>query len=81
MRKTLSALTLIAALVSPVMLASTAQAQEARIYDAHHKDYHVWNAEEDRAYRDYLTAHHHKYREFSKQSKSQQKAYWDYRHK
>lgn len=81
MRKTFSALTLIAALVSPVMVASTAQAQEVRIYDSYHKDYHVWNGDEDRAYRDYLATHHRKYREFSKLSKKDQRAYWDYRHK
>jgi hypothetical protein len=81
MRKTFSALTLIAALASPVMVASTAQAQEIKIYDSAHKDYHVWNDDEDRAYRGYLEAHHRKYREFSKLSKKDQAAYWSYRHK
>ena len=83
MRNTFSALVLVAAFVSPVLVSSTAQAQtgvELRIYDKNHKDYHNWNGDEDRTYRQYLTDNHRKYRDFKKQSASQQRTYWTWRH-
>lgn len=83
MRNTFSALALVAAFVSPVLISSTAQAQpgvELRIYDKNHKDYHNWNGDEDRMYRQYLTDHHRKYRDFKRQNAAQQRAYWQWRH-
>jgi len=56
------------------------QQQEQRMYDAAHKDYHTWNADEDRRYHEYVTENHMKYREFSKLGKRKQKAYWQWRH-
>lgn len=56
------------------------QSQEHRMYDPIHKDYHDWNADEDRRYRSYLEEHHRKYKEFSRTTKKQQREYWQWRH-
>jgi hypothetical protein len=77
---------LLGALAAPISL--TAQDrddhhdQEHRVYDNAHKDYHVWNADEDRSYRQWYTDAHHgkKYREFNKLNKKDQDAYWAWRH-
>ena len=53
---------------------------EHRVYDRDHKDYHVWNSDEDRRYREYLTEHHEKYREFSRLNQQRQREYWRWRH-
>jgi hypothetical protein len=81
-RRTFSAFTLIAALGAPVLLSSTVAAQslDVRIYDRSHKDYHTWNADEDRTYRQYLTDNHRPYRALNRQSKKQQAEYWKWRH-
>ena len=55
-------------------------AQEHRVYDSVHKDYHTWNGDEDRRYRTYLDEHHEKYRNFSRLSKKRQREYWQWRH-
>ena len=54
--------------------------QERRIYDREHRDYHAWNTDEDRFYRDYLTEHHRPYLTFSRMNRKQQHAYWQWRH-
>jgi hypothetical protein len=51
-----------------------------RVYDRPHKDYHVWDAREDQAYRQYLTDQHMKYRRFSTLKHNQQNTYWNSRH-
>ena len=51
-----------------------------RFYDEGHKDYHNWDANEDRAWRDYQTDQHQKYRDFSKAGKKEQANYWKWRH-
>jgi hypothetical protein len=82
-RRTFSALTLIAALAGSVLLPSTALAQprlSVRVYDRSHKDYHQWNGDEDRMYRQYLTDHHRRYRAFSRNSRQQKLQYWQWRH-
>jgi hypothetical protein len=86
MRHTFSALMLIAALGSTAFV-PTAQAAArdrrapvARVYDRVHRDYHTWDANEDRAYRDYLSNQHRTYRPYSRLSRSQQQAYWRSRH-
>jgi hypothetical protein len=81
-KKSLAALTFAAALGGFVLTPAIGQAQgsEPRMYDRAHKDYHNWNTEEDRMYRQYLTEHHHKYREFQRMSKKQQNEYWKWRH-
>ena len=55
-------------------------AQEHRVYDPVHKDYHAWNDDENRRYREYLEEHHEKYRDFSRLSKKRQREYWQWRH-
>jgi hypothetical protein len=51
-----------------------------RVYDRTHKDYHVWDAHEDQAYRQYLADQHMKYRRFSRLRHTQQNTYWNSRH-
>jgi hypothetical protein len=82
LKKSLSALTVMLALGGTALLPVAAQAQgvELRFYDRSHKDYHQWNSNEDRFYREYLHEHHHKYHSFSRMNKSQQRAYWQWRH-
>ena len=87
LKKTFSALTIMAALGGSALLPATALAQdrdhherEQRMYDRTHKDYHAWNGDEDRMYRQYLSEHHRKYVVFSRTNKKQQQAYWQWRH-
>jgi hypothetical protein len=87
--KILSSLAVAAALLAPGLV-QTAFAQthavaqvgpvSVRVYDRSHKDYHDWNADEDRTYRTYLTTNHQSYRPISKLSRSQQTKYWNTRH-
>ena len=69
LKKTFSALTVMAALGGSVLLPVTAQAQgiSLRFYDRSHKDYHRWNRDEDVRYRAYL-------------NRAQQQEYWRWRH-
>jgi hypothetical protein len=89
LKKTFSALTVMAALGASALLPATASAQdrdhdrqqrERRLYDRTHRDYHNWNGDEDRLYREYLTAHHRRYLAFSRMNQKQQRAYWQWRH-
>ena len=56
------------------------QVEQHRYYDRQHKDYHNWNEGEDRSYRIYLGEQHREYRDFSRNSRAQQQAYWNWRH-
>lgn len=80
-KKTISALAFAAA-VGSLFAPSVASAQgaERRMYDRSHKDYHNWNTDEDRAYRQFLSEHHRKYHEFQRMSAKQQREYWKWRH-
>lgn len=49
-------------------------------YDAQHKDYHQWNAEEDRRYHEYLKEHHRKDHDWKQASKKEQQDYWNWSH-
>jgi hypothetical protein len=53
-----------------------------RIYDRDHKDYHNWNGDEDRVYRQWYTESHNGrgYREYNKLKHKEQNAYWNWRH-
>jgi hypothetical protein len=77
-------LLLAAAVVSPLLIATVANAQEAtvqvRVYDRNHKDYHNWDDREDRSYRNYLSEQHKDYREYNKQNRKEQDHYWNWRH-
>jgi Ni/Co efflux regulator RcnB len=89
----LSSIILMGALASP--LAMRAQdhdrddhkdrddhAKKQRIYDRDHKDYHNWNQDEDRNYRQWYTESHRdkEYREYNRLNKKDQNAYWNWRH-
>ena len=51
-----------------------------RVYDRSHKDYHVWDDQEDQHYRRYLSDSHQTYRPITKLSNKQQATYWNSRH-
>jgi hypothetical protein len=80
-------LCLAAALSSPGWIAARPQPNpqdqqhaDKRIYDSDHKDYHNWDGNEDRAWRQYQSDQHKDYRDFSKASKKEQSDYWNWRH-
>jgi hypothetical protein len=87
----LSSLLLTAALAAPVATMAAASPQDdrnhenrqgendKRYYDKSHKDYHNWDANEDRSYQRYQTEHHQK-RPFVQLSTRQQTVYWNWRH-
>jgi hypothetical protein len=51
-----------------------------RYYDRAGRDYHTWNAGEDRAYNSYLTDQHLPYREWRTVKGPDQQAYFTWRH-
>jgi len=53
-----------------------------RVYDPYQRDYHNWNGDEDRTYREWYsqTYNGRQYRDYNKLSKKNQQAYWKYRH-
>ena len=51
-----------------------------RVYDRAHKDYHVWDSQEDQRYREYLNTNHQTYRPINKISRKRQVTYWNSRH-
>jgi len=77
----LSAFALSAALIAPVAArADDRNHQDKRYYDKQGKDYHTWNNNEDRAYRQYLTDQHRDYRDFHRTNRNQQQQYFTWRH-
>jgi hypothetical protein len=86
--KSLSAFALVAAFGATALVPVCASAQdshdrtthERRVFDRNHRDYHVWNNDEDRVYREYLTQQHRKYRVFTRLNRKQQQEYWNWRH-
>ena len=84
----LSSLILTAALLAPGLGQAVAAAQvrsevkvgPVTVYDRSHKDYHVWDAQEDQTYRKYLSDNHQTYRPIAKLSNKQQTMYWNSRH-
>ncbi|HET9741285.1 MAG TPA: hypothetical protein VFQ00_00925 [Terriglobales bacterium] len=87
----LSALLLMGALAAPLAFAQDRDQDRdrdhdrnnQRVYDAQHHDYHQWNADEDRNYREwYADAHKGKqYRDYNRLNKKDQQKYWTWRHK
>ncbi len=87
----LSSILLTAFLAAPVaMMAATSPQDDRkeenrqgennkRYYDKQHKDYHTWNANEDRSYQRYQSEHHEK-RAFVQLNARQQAVYWNWRH-
>jgi hypothetical protein len=86
MLKSVSSVLLSVALLTPV--AAYAQDhrtqdhenQSKRYYDSKHKDYHEWNANEDKSYHQYLSDNHKPDHDWAKASKKEQNSYWDWRH-
>lgn len=78
MKKILIALPLGIALLSPAYM--VAQDHDHRYYDAEHKDYHEWNATEDRAYHRYWEDRHAHYIAWERANDAQRRAYWRWRH-
>ena len=75
----LASLFLTAALGAPAVLATPA-AQEDRIYDRDHKDYHHWDDHESQAWGRFLAEKHRKDHEFAKANRKEQSEYWNWRH-
>ena len=85
----LGALLLGVALVTPVAVkaqdesrrtTTTTTTETKRYYDPVEKDYHVWNEQEDHAYRMYLREKHRDYVEFPKEKVTEQREYFRWRH-
>jgi hypothetical protein len=55
---------------------------QQRVYDRQNKDFHQWNDNEDRVYRQWYGESHNgrAYREYSRLNKRDQDAYWKWRH-
>jgi hypothetical protein len=62
------------------MMADGDNHREKRYYDRDGRDYHTWNNNEDRAYRQYLEEQHREYRVFPKVRAPQQREYFRWRH-
>lgn len=88
---TLRILLLSGALITPAALMAFQQGEEKttttttttethRYYDPVYKEYHNWDANEDRAYHMYVEQTHRTYEEFPKVKSSEQTEYWKWRH-
>jgi hypothetical protein len=53
---------------------------DKKYYDRDGRDYHTWDAQEDRAYRVHLGEQHRDYRAFNKTKASEQRDYFKWRH-
>jgi hypothetical protein len=82
----LTGLLLGAALIAPIVASAEEHPYNKRYYDNRRyfdrdgRDYHVWSAGEDRAYRFYLTDQHREYREWRTVKGPDQTAYFGWRH-
>jgi hypothetical protein len=76
------------ALAAPAAISAAAKPQNNghqeenrnRVYDRAHNDYHNWDDNEDRSYRQYLGDKHRDYRPLGETNAKQQRAYWNWRH-
>ena len=80
MRRYLSTLLLGVAMCTPFVM----QAKDdhpRRYYDRYHKDYHVWNEQEDRAYRHWIVEERKReYHPWVRARRNEQTEYWRWRH-
>jgi hypothetical protein len=53
---------------------------QGRFYDQKNRDWHDWNDNEERAYRQFLTENRREYREFTRLNDREQSDYWNWRH-
>ena len=58
------------------------RAKQQRVYDRQHKDYHQWNSDEDRNYRQWHqeSRNGRPYRGYDRLNRRDQNAYWNWRH-
>jgi hypothetical protein len=56
------------------------EGSQGRIYDQKNRDWHDWNDNEERAYRQFLTENRREYREFTRLDAREQSEYWNWRH-
>lgn len=54
--------------------------RERRVYDPYHKDYHSWNHDEDRVYRQWLETRNRAYVDYDHLKRKEQREYWNWRH-
>ncbi len=88
MRRAISAVLITAfiALAAPIgalaaeQHATTTSTARRRVYDPYRRDYHAWNRDEQRAYRQYLAERHRAYLAYRRQRLAEQRAYWRWRH-
>lgn len=80
MRRYLSTFLLGVAMCAPVVLHAE-DAHTKRYYDKDKRDYHVWNENEDRAYRHWLQEERRQaYHPWQKSRAAEQREYWRWRH-
>jgi hypothetical protein len=81
MSRTLGSLLLAAAIASTVAGTACAEHHSYRVYDPYYTDYHPWNHDEDRYYRQWAyETHHDAHRDFRRLPPRDQKDYWTWRH-
>jgi hypothetical protein len=78
MRRIVGTIVMSAFLMSPAFL--MADDHDKRYYDKEHKDYHHWDAREDKAYHVYWEQNHHPYRDWGKINDHDRADYWRWRH-
>jgi Ni/Co efflux regulator RcnB len=88
----LSSILLMGALAAPLALRAQDRdehnkdrddrAKNQRVYDRDHKDYHNWNGNEDRNYRQWYGQSHNgrEYRDYNRLNHRDQTNYWNWRH-
>jgi len=76
----LGGLILAAWVIAPAAAVAEDHRGEVRYYDRDGRDYHVWNSNEDRAYRFYLNDQHREYREWRTVRGPAQVEYFRWRH-
>lgn len=64
------------------IVSQAADHDDHRYYDRYHRDYHVWNENENRAYRHWLMEERReqRYRAYNRLSTARQREYWRWRH-
>lgn len=83
MKRLLLTLPLGVALLTPAYMSAQDHDRDhdhERYYDKSHKDYHEWNAGEERAWHRYWEDRHHGYVDWARASEAQRQAYWRWRH-
>lgn len=80
LKRCISSILLAATLGAPVVMVTACAAQDDRVYDRDHKDYHHWDSHENQAWHRYLAENHRKDHEFAKADRKEQQEYWNWRH-